>query len=291
MAALSSEEIMRALEGCPNEVFYITPKPILHNGVYMQVNRAGIVTATPPDHHITRTSGYRYCVIHCAFRGQGYVTVRNRTHAIRKGQCWLLAPQEPHEYWADPDDPWGLGWVEFGGGSSSQLAHYILDHAPPVFDGSVFLRELELCTSILARQELFEPTISATLYDMLMCLCASVEKHSRERGNSREILAYIDGRLGTRLTLESVAAHFGYNPNYFSTMFSRTTGVTFSKYVQLQRINQSRILLITTQWPLESISEELGYYDTSHFIHAFKAEEGVTPAAYRKAYQLPIREA
>lgn len=285
MPARSNDEIMRLLEGCPNDVFYIAPKPILHNWIYFQVNRAGIVSRTPENHHITRVSGYRYSVIHCAFRGKGWVTVRGKTHPIQTGQCWLLAPKEPHEYWADPSDPWGLAWVEFGGAFGAQISQYILDHGGPVFDGGVFSRELELCTSLLARQEFFLPKISQTLHEMLMCLCASVERKDKKDGVREELFAYIEHNIKSRLTLESVAAHFGYNPTYFSALFAKTAGITFSKYVQLQRINQARILLITTEWPLESISGELGYYDTSHFIHAFKAEEGVTPATYRREYR------
>lgn len=40
-------------------------------------------------------------------------------------------------------------------------------------------------------------------------------------------------------------------------------------------------LLIDTQWPIERIAQELGFYDVSHFIQRFKAAEGIMPARYR----------
>ena len=282
VASLSDREILALLEGYPHEVFYFAAKPTIHSGIYNQVNRAGIMINTPTSFHISRNASYRYCVIHCAFRGRGYVSVRGKVHEVRAGSCFLLTSQEPHEYWADPADPWQLAWIEFSGGMSAQLTRYILDRGGPVFTGSAFRRQLEQCTAILSREDMHEPKVSAIIYDMLMSLCAEVDAHAEPDSTLREVLSYISDHLGAHLTLERVARVFGYNPSYFSAMFSKGVGVGFSKYIQLQRINRACILLITTAWPLESIAQELGYYDTSHFIHAFKQAEGVTPSAYRR---------
>ena len=282
MAGPSDREILALLEGYPHEVFYFARKPIIHTGIYNQVNRAGIMINTPAHFHITRNGSYQYCVIHCAFRGRGYVCVRGKRHTVEAGSCFLLTAQEPHEYWADPDDPWKLAWIEFGGGMSGQLTRYILDRGGPVFSGGVYHRQLEQCTAILSREDMPEPKVSAIIYDMLMGLCAEVDASAAPESTLRDVLAYISDHLGSRLTLERVASVFGYNPSYFSAMFSKGVGVGFCKYVQLQRINRACILLITTGWPLESIAQELGYYDASHFIHAFRQAEGVTPSAYRR---------
>ena len=290
MPGLSNAEILAILEGYPHEVFYIASKPIIHSGIYNQVNRAGIMLNTPANFHITRNASYRYSVIHCAFRGKGYVISRGKQHVVEAGSCFLLAAQEPHEYWTDPGDPWELAWIEFGGGMSAQLARHVLDRGGPVFSGSAFSRELELCTSILAREDMQEPKISAILYEMLMCLCAEVEASTEPDSTMRNVLSYISDNLGQSLTLERLAGVFGYNPSYFSAMFSKSVGIGLSKYVQLQRINRACILLITTQWPLESIAGELGYYDTSHFIHAFKTVEGITPSAYRRENRFTKRD-
>ena len=281
MANAEHRDILALLEGCPNEVYHIASKPILFNGMYIQINRAGIVCATPEDFHITRNASYRYSVIHCAFRGRGFLSLRGRQYKIQRGQCFLLTAQEAHEYWADPSDPWGLVWVEFGGGGSAQLTRYILNLGGPVFEGKVFDRLTEQCTAILSRPEFFEPRVSSTIYDMLMSLCAQAESSIDESSIKKDILDYIDANL-PHLTLEKIAANFGYNPVYFSALFSRTVGTSFSRYVQLQRMNRACILLATTEWSMENIAQELGFYDASHFIHSFKSIEGITPAAYRK---------
>ena len=74
---------------------------------------------------------------------------------------------------------------------------------------------------------------------------------------------------------------FGYHPAYFSSLFSRTTGVTFSKYVMNRKISHACYLLETTGWSVERIAQELGFCDISHFIQRFKHLKGVTPMAYR----------
>ena len=282
MAGMTDREILELLGGYPHEVFYFADKPILHSGIYNKVNRAGIMINTSADFHITRNSSYRYSVIHCAFRGRGYVSVRGKRHTVEAGSCFLLTAQEPHEYWVDPDDPWELAWIEFSGGMSAQLSRYILDRGGPVFSGGVFSRLLEQCTAIRSRDDMYEPKVSAIIYDMLMSLCAEVDANATPDSALPEVLTYISDHLGSQLTLERVSGVFGYNPSYFSAMFSKGVGVGFSKYVQLQRVNRACILLVTTTWPLESVARELGYYDASHFIRAFKQAEGVTPSAYRR---------
>ena len=266
---------------CPHDMYYIAPKPVDFNSLYMQVNRAGIALRTPPDFLITRDDAYRYSLIHCVIRGRGSVSCRGHTFAVHEGQAFVLCANEGHMYNTDPRDPMGVVWVEYAGGNSAQLTSHVLDLGGPVYEGGVFIDLVNLCTSILYQPTQEGPGISLKLYEILMCLCKRVEIESGSRGVNQEILKYINENLDHRLSLAEISDAFGYHPAYFSSFFSRMMGMTFSKYVMNRRISHACYLLETTDWPVERIAQELGFCDISHFIQRFKAIKEITPMAYR----------
>lgn len=280
--APAGDDEMEIVGGCPHDIFYIAPTPIDLEGLYIQVNRAGITCETPTDFQISRNNTYRFSVVHCVFSGRGSVTVRGQTHSVERGQLFILSAHERHTYASDPDAPLGLAWVEFGGGSSTALVQHILDAAGPVFGGEVFHDVMGLCTSIITTPERQAPKISQLLYEMLMQLCVAAEQQNAQDKIQEEILKYIEEHLGDHLTLSGLSAEFGYHPTYFSTRFAKTAGMPFSKYIMYRRMSHACFLLMTTQLSIEQIAQQLGFYDVSHFTQRFKAAEGITPSRYRR---------
>ncbi len=96
-----------------------------------------------------------------------------------------------------------------------------------------------------------------------------------------EILSYMMDNYRSA-TLQAVAAHFHYNPAYFSRMFRTQTGVTFSAMLKEYKLRQAARLLVETGRKLNDICDEVGYKDTTQFIRSFKVLFGTTPIQYRK---------
>ncbi|MCR5387918.1 MAG: response regulator [Lachnospiraceae bacterium] len=83
------------------------------------------------------------------------------------------------------------------------------------------------------------------------------------------------------LSLNSVAEHIGFSPNYLSMVFSQQEGVTFIKYITDYRIAKAKELLKCTNKRSSEISELVGYSDPHYFSYTFKKATGVTPSQYR----------
>ena len=265
----------------PHDVYYLAPGTVDPNSLYIQVNRAGIVLQTPRDFLISRDDAYPYSMIHCVLYGHGTVSTRGHTFGVHAGQLFVMASNEGHMYSTDPRDPLGLVWVEYAGGNSAQLTRHILDLGGPIYEGGTFTDVMNMCTSILYQSRQEGPGISLLLYNILMTLCKRVDIENNGRPVNHRILKYIDENIDHRLTLAQTAQVFGYHPAYFSNLFSKTVGTTFSKYVMSRKISHACYLLETTSWPVERIAQELGFCDTSHFIQRFKALRQITPNAYR----------
>ena len=74
-----------------------------------------------------------------------------------------------------------------------------------------------------------------------------------------EALKYIKDHFRERLTLESVASQVFVNPKYFSHVFKREMGVSFTEYVIGLKIEQACKLLETTNYHAYRISIECGF--------------------------------
>ena len=84
------------------------------------------------------------------------------------------------------------------------------------------------------------------------------------------------------VTEKEVADLCGLSYHYFSHLFRRTAGRSFSDYLSSLRISEAEKMLLSTEKSITDIAVETGFSTTSYFISRFRMEKGVTPARYRK---------
>ena len=95
---------------------------------------------------------------------------------------------------------------------------------------------------------------------------------------------YIQNHYSEPITLEEVSSAVGLSTAYFSTLFKKTEGGGFAKYLIQVRMEQAKSLLRETNTPVAEICRQVGYNDIKHFTHTFEKMVGVKPATYRKLY-------
>ncbi|WP_233146931.1 helix-turn-helix domain-containing protein [Paenibacillus selenitireducens] len=87
-------------------------------------------------------------------------------------------------------------------------------------------------------------------------------------------------------TLQSVASYVDLSPSYFSRMFQKYTGQSFTSYVSELKIERAKELLVHTNEPIAAIAEKINYTERS-FRRVFKNLTGHSPATYREQGQNP----
>ena len=85
----------------------------------------------------------------------------------------------------------------------------------------------------------------------------------------------------SELSVESLCSHLHLSPTYFSTLFKRETGMSFTAYVTEVRMDQAARLLRDTGEKTYLIAEQTGYTDPNYFSYVFKRHFGVTPSKFR----------
>jgi AraC-like DNA-binding protein len=110
-------------------------------------------------------------------------------------------------------------------------------------------------------------------------------KKSRAAGVSKHVAIcknYIFNHLYSEIRLEHLAKAVNLSPSYLSGLFRRETGMTISAFIQRERIEEAKRLLLLTNEPVSSISTKLTFHDQTHFGKVFKKHTGLTPRQYRQ---------
>lgn len=98
-------------------------------------------------------------------------------------------------------------------------------------------------------------------------------------------IEYIYKNKSENITVESMAKVCHISQSYFSRLFSKEMGDSFSTYISKLKINWAKELLEESDMSVSQVSDELGFNEPGYFIKIFKKYEGITPSVYRKYYK------
>ena len=99
------------------------------------------------------------------------------------------------------------------------------------------------------------------------------------------ILAYIKSNL-THISLESLAAFFGYNKDYLGKLIFKATGKYYNEILNTYRIDKAAALLQYSSKSIAEISSECGFNSSYHFNHTFNKLKGMSASKFRQNYKL-----
>ena len=92
---------------------------------------------------------------------------------------------------------------------------------------------------------------------------------------------YIAENIGKKLSVKTIAEHFGYSPNYLGHLYHKHTGCFIGDQIIKIKMERAVELLRIPQNQISSIAERLGYGDYAYFIKQCKEYYGETPKAFR----------
>lgn len=94
--------------------------------------------------------------------------------------------------------------------------------------------------------------------------------------------AFIQSRFARPLTLAEIAQSVFLSPNYFSSLFTQTAGMTVFDYVRRVRLEEAQRLLAQTRLPIRDVAKTTGFPTRSHFVRSFRKHAGCLPRDYRR---------
>jgi AraC-like DNA-binding protein len=97
----------------------------------------------------------------------------------------------------------------------------------------------------------------------------------------RSVLAMLDDP-GERFTLEGLAERSGMSRSSFSEQFADLLGRPPMEFLRELRLRRAAYLLETTDEPIKTIAQSVGYASRSYFSRAFSRAFGVDPSRFRE---------
>ena len=101
------------------------------------------------------------------------------------------------------------------------------------------------------------------------------------------VAQYIRLHLHKPLDVMEIARHARVSPTHLNRVLRRQTGMSTMNYVMHQRIEVARLLLSTSQQPVQEIARITGFPNAAHFSRAFARQTGLPPLRYRRRHAHP----
>jgi len=99
-----------------------------------------------------------------------------------------------------------------------------------------------------------------------------------------DVYNYVNHQLGSEIELAEAARRAGMRSESFCRFFKRTTGQTFTRYVNGARLAHAARELVAGNRPVLELCYESGFQNPSYFHRRFKERFGMTPREYRRVH-------
>ncbi len=95
-------------------------------------------------------------------------------------------------------------------------------------------------------------------------------------------IEHINDNYSCDLTLKHMGDFLFISQSYFSEIMKQETGVTFSEYLTITRIEAAKALLLNDRnMKIYAVARKVGYVDSKYFSQIFRRYTGVTPNQFR----------
>jgi AraC-like DNA-binding protein len=257
----------------------------------------------PSDHHYEWKDGRILSEYQLVYVTRGVGFFESKTCGLRPieaGDLFALFPGEWHRFAANVPEiigsrNWDYYWVAFTGRLAAQyVAECQLSVAEPLIKVGVDKRIIEEYLSITDEMR----DLAAGYQDVmaahtLLILARARATSLRKVDHGSDTVRLIERAKGLMLeridqppNLENLASHLGMSYSWFRKMFRQHTGMSPAQYHLQYRMQRACELLTSTNFPVATIGESLGFESAHHFSDIFKQKIGHSPRDYRARSQV-----
>lgn len=247
--------------------------------------------------------------------GTGQLVLNGQTFTIKKGDVIYVLPQDVHAIYALDGVDFQYAVIKFDpvllfdAPFDAFMLKNILPIVHPVPANQKLIPKAKVSKSTITNIEYtmttfedkpygYEFVVKSKLlllfYDLIWSLREkgiNLIEHPNESSDLTAIIPafhYIHNNFAKPITAESVADHCHLSYSYFSRLFKKVSGITFTKYLNFTRVTEAERLLLEQQQSITDIGYTVGFSDTSYFIRQFKSFKKTTPKQFLKLVQQDV---
>ena len=218
------------------------------------------------------TFGYAYTnfyLIHYVVKGKGVFYKNGVPHNMKKGEIFIIKPENEYTYTADEAEPWEYIFFSFDG-EMAKLFENIEDTL--TFSSNVIFEMLDGANLENTRSEF----LTGKLFEFYSEI---FENEAHKNDYIKKAKDFIKTNYARKLPVSEVAAALNLNPRYLSRIFKKKTDSTIQDYIIKYKIKKAELLL-RRGMSVGTTARLIGYDDTFTFSKSFKRVKGVSPKEF-----------
>ncbi len=252
------------------------------------VYQSGHKSNCEPGWH-TRIRTYDHYIIHYVLDGEGTYYAPGGTYPVRKGDIFLIRPDESIHYQADWNAPWTYYWVGFNGNEVPGILSLC------GFSDACLLRSYtqdEQLTSLMRRLAYPEFQGIDREYELLgnlyrvfsLLIHTHVQRPiSKTEQYLTKAIEYIQQNYTeSDMRVSDIARYVGIDRTYLYRIFYDSFQMSIQDFVLEFRLSKAKSLLKYSDSSVGLIAFSCGFENQSYFSTIFKKSFRKTPLQYRK---------
>ena len=234
-----------------------------------------------------RLHSHYFYEIEIILAGRGANLLNGERHPISRGSVCILTPTDNHSILVDEKlTIYNINIDE----------RYMTDKHLGVLAGmkgrsiftidEVLLQKVSILSEMLA-YECYTPgggcsaELVTCIFAMLLGPMEQPSLASNTLGSMRKAVAYINEHYRENPSLTDVAREAGFNPTYFSELFKRTFGESFTSRLNSLKVGYAKALLCQGM-SVSLVGELSGFGSSTSFFTTFKQFTGKSPREFKK---------
>ena len=250
----------------------------------IQIGYSGHVLAGPEwscDDNSTPYSKLYYVI-----DGKGYLLYGGRRIEMKPGNVYFIPYDLKHGLLCEDR----LEKMYFHFTLTDSVGVDLLDGTEGIYSSAIDMQDIMLIKKLYFADDL--PSwlmLKAMIYKSAWQF---IEKTGLDGGDyakysekTRAAMRYIKSNLSMELSVDKIASHLSMSTSALAKRFVAETDISVGKFIDRQVLIKASQLLISSDTPIGTISDSLGFCDQFYFARKFKNYYHITPTVYRKQHR------
>lgn len=228
-------------------------------------------------------------------KGEGVLYINGEAYYPKPGDLVMIPKGSIHGYSTISSHPFVKYWCHFNAyiGSSPLSDYFDFPYVGHVKNPKEMT---QLFTELIKYEksvEAFAPIKAQALlmqiihtYFVDICDSNVTMKKNLSENKIFKLLDYIETHLHSKITVKQLASYVNLDPSYMIRLFKSHFGSSPIDYINRQKIERAKVLLMMSNDTIKSIAEKLGFTTPYYFSSVFKKHSGISPKYYRQSQNL-----
>ena len=263
----------------------------------LSITQCGMLTALGQVNSVPHV--YDNYVLSFVINGEGTYIIDGIVNPVKTGDAFLTAPNVVTSWTTKDNNPIQYIFMVISGpdhlrilsdvglGLKSRIFKYLYEKDQEI------LQHLFSLYNAGKSNNVKEYELLGYLYLIMNCISKNNQKENYDIPTPQSVyfkkaIIFISDNYSSNINVLDIANFLNIDRTYLYKVFKNKAGISPMSYLNNVRLEKAKWMIEYSDFSNTDIAIASGFYDYSHFSHAFKKKFGLTPGEFRKQIKLPI---